>query len=204
MTERSVKNAMSPRTKKQYADIRQEKRELILETALEVFATHGYHGASISTIANHAGIAKGLIYNYFDSKEELLKAILQKGIEDIRYVFNDSLRTVLTPDALIRIVKLYFKQLKENSDFWRLYYSIAMQPVVMDMIEKEFEGIVNPYQKLLTKYYSLQGSKDPVADALLAHALIDGITLNYVMVHHDIDLDMFEEVVVKRLARPLF
>jgi AcrR family transcriptional regulator len=195
---------MSPRTKKQNENIRQEKRELIIDIALEVFATHGYHGASISTIASHAGIAKGLIYNYFKSKEDLLKAILQKGVQNILAVFQHKIGEVITEEVFCQLLDIYFKQLKENASFWRLYFSIAMQPIVMDLIEKEFEGMVNPYQDLLYSYYSTKGSKDPRADTLLAHALIDGITLNYVMVHNDIDLELFKEVVAKRLTRPLF
>jgi AcrR family transcriptional regulator len=193
---------MAPKTKEQFEEIRQEKRDVILETALEVFATHGYHGASISTIAKHAGIAKGLIYNYFESKEELLRAILQKGVQDILNVFKHIIGAEITIDVFRELVKAYFKQLKENRAFWRLYFSIAMQPVVMEMIEQEFDGMVNPYQKLLMSYYTAIGSKNPEADALLAHALIDGITLNYVMVHHDFDMDKVEKIVIERLIAP--
>jgi AcrR family transcriptional regulator len=195
---------MSPKTKEQYEGIRQEKKDLILDTALEVFATHGFHGSSISMIAKHAGIAKGLMYNYFDSKEELLKAILNKGVQNIMKVFTQVLNDEITPDIFKQLLELYFSQLKENSVFWRLYFSIAIQPSVMEMIEKEFVGMVNPYMDMLQKYYTNQGSGQPEADALLAHAIIDGITMNFVITHHDFDLKIIEELVIRRLIKPSF
>jgi AcrR family transcriptional regulator len=195
---------MTPKTKMQLESIRQEKRELILNSALETFAMHGYHGSSISIIAQHAGIAKGLMYNYFKSKEELLKAIIEKGVNEITGIFGPSLRQEITPELFKNLIRLYFDLLKQNSKFWRLYFSIALQPNVMEMIAKEFESMVNPYFGALREYYSLQGSKNPEADAIMAHALIDGITINYVMVHHDYDLKMIEEIVTEQLLKPRF
>ncbi|MDR1542801.1 MAG: TetR/AcrR family transcriptional regulator, partial [Prevotellaceae bacterium] len=64
-----------PRTQVQYEKIRNEKRQLIKQTALSLFAENGYETTSISEIAKKAGISKGLMYNYFTSKEELLQII---------------------------------------------------------------------------------------------------------------------------------
>jgi len=54
---------MTPRTEQQYEEIRKSKKKLILDTALELFATEGYYPTSISKIAERARISKGLIYN---------------------------------------------------------------------------------------------------------------------------------------------
>ena len=66
---------MSPRTEEQFEEIRESKKNLIQEVALELFATRGYHSTSISMIAKEADISKGLLYNYFESKEELLNSM---------------------------------------------------------------------------------------------------------------------------------
>ena len=70
MTDRSTKK-MSPRTPKQYEEIRDEKRNLIMDVALEHFASDGYHNTTISQIARYAGISKGLLFHYFRNKQEL-------------------------------------------------------------------------------------------------------------------------------------
>jgi AcrR family transcriptional regulator len=52
-----------------------EKRKQILDAATRVFAERGYHGARVGDIAEQAGVAHGLLYHYFASKEEVLRVI---------------------------------------------------------------------------------------------------------------------------------
>lgn len=53
------------------------KREHILDAALRVFAEKGYHAATMQEISKEAGIAKGSVYSYFESKEQLLVSIFE-------------------------------------------------------------------------------------------------------------------------------
>jgi len=57
---------------------RSDKRGRILDAAVAVFATHGYHGSRVSDIAREAGIAYGLVYHYFRNKEEILSTIFEE------------------------------------------------------------------------------------------------------------------------------
>ena len=52
-----------------------DKRTLILDAAIRVFAEHGYHGARVGDIAEDAGVAHGLLYHYFASKDEVVRTI---------------------------------------------------------------------------------------------------------------------------------
>jgi AcrR family transcriptional regulator len=53
----------------------EDKRKLILDAAIRVFAEHGYHGARVGDIAEDAGVAHGLLYHYFASKDDVLRTI---------------------------------------------------------------------------------------------------------------------------------
>ena len=55
-----------------------EKRQLILDAAIRVFARSGYHGSRVSDIAREAGIAYGLVYHYFKNKEDILDSIFRE------------------------------------------------------------------------------------------------------------------------------
>jgi AcrR family transcriptional regulator len=57
---------------------RRDKREAILDAAIQVFAQRGYHGSRVSDIAREAGIAYGLVYHYFRNKEEILRSIFEE------------------------------------------------------------------------------------------------------------------------------
>ena len=52
-----------------------DKRRLILEAAIRVFARRGFHRCRVSDVADEAGVAYGLVYHYFDSKEEILNTL---------------------------------------------------------------------------------------------------------------------------------
>ncbi|HEX8856103.1 MAG TPA: TetR/AcrR family transcriptional regulator [Thermoleophilaceae bacterium] len=52
-----------------------DKRRLILDAAVRVFAQQGFHACRVSDVADEAGVAYGLVYHYFDSKEEILNTL---------------------------------------------------------------------------------------------------------------------------------
>jgi len=56
-----------------------EKKKLIIRAATEVFAGKGFHSCRISDIASRAGVAYGLVYHYFENKEEILNTIFDKN-----------------------------------------------------------------------------------------------------------------------------
>jgi AcrR family transcriptional regulator len=63
---------------------RDERRELLLQRATELFAQHGYEGLSMSQLAREADISKALLYHYFPSKRRLFEAALADGAEELR------------------------------------------------------------------------------------------------------------------------
>lgn len=67
--------ARRPRSSGEKKGLAGEKRKLIIESSIKVFADKGYHDTRISDIAKHAGIAYGLVYHYFKNKEEILDTI---------------------------------------------------------------------------------------------------------------------------------
>src|SRR5690348_10594119 len=59
-----------------------DRRRLILDRAVELFAEHGYDELSMAAFARAAGISKPLLYHYFRSKQALFRAALEQGVEE--------------------------------------------------------------------------------------------------------------------------
>jgi TetR/AcrR family transcriptional regulator, fatty acid metabolism regulator protein len=57
----------------------EDKRRLILAAAVRVFARRGYHGSRVGDIAEEAGVAHGLLYHYFSSKEQVLQTVFREN-----------------------------------------------------------------------------------------------------------------------------
>ena len=66
-----------PRTQEQNQEIREATRARLLETAITLFAQHGYAHTSIRMIADRAEVSPGLLYHYFENKESLLHAVFE-------------------------------------------------------------------------------------------------------------------------------
>jgi TetR/AcrR family fatty acid metabolism transcriptional regulator len=66
----------------------EEKRRTILDAAVRVFARSGYHGARVGDIAREAGVAHGLLYHYFSSKEQVLHTIFRENWADLLQRFR--------------------------------------------------------------------------------------------------------------------
>ena len=61
----------------------EDKRRLILDAAVRVFARTGYHTCRVGDIAEEAGVAYGLVYHYFSSKEQILETIFRETWSDL-------------------------------------------------------------------------------------------------------------------------
>jgi AcrR family transcriptional regulator len=72
-----------------------DRRAAILDAALEVFSSRGYHAASIDEIASQAGISKALIYEHFPSKKDLHASLLERHVQEI---FERLAESAATPD----------------------------------------------------------------------------------------------------------
>jgi len=131
---------MSPRTSDQFGKMREEKSALIMDVALEHFANKGFHATTISHIARHAGISKGLLYNYFESKEALLNEIIRKSVEEVYGYFDIDRDEYLTEDEFEFFIRRAGVILNEKRSFWRLLFQLLMQNEVREEFQKSFLG----------------------------------------------------------------
>jgi len=145
---------MSPRTPQQFEGIREEKKTHIMNVALEHFALEGYHNTTISHIAKHAKISKGLMYNYFESKEELLSEIISRSMDEISQYFDPDEDGYLTEEEFDLFIRKLFYLLREKLSFWRLFYQFLMQKDVRD---KFLQTLLEP-DNTVQAIYSNSGS----------------------------------------------
>jgi AcrR family transcriptional regulator len=68
-----------------------ERREVIERAATEVFAEHGYHGASIDEIARRSGVSPPVVYDHFDSKRDLHRRLLERTRDELLAMWRQAL-----------------------------------------------------------------------------------------------------------------
>ena len=103
-------------------NIKNTKRERIIESALLLFAKYGYHGVCMDAVARDAKVAKGTLYNYFLSKEDLYDSIipfrLDNLLKSIQRAFNK--RKNVKQNLKSYIVHIYSFMLR-NPCFFKIW-----------------------------------------------------------------------------------
>ena len=158
--------------------MRESRRLQIMEAALEVFAMEGYGHCSISKLASHAGISKGLMYNCFESKEALLAAIIEHGLSEIMNLFDPDHNGVLESDEFVDFIRKAFKTMREHQEFWIMFIGVILQPGVRDQLKvKLIIQYVEQFTTMLLEYFERKGFKDPSLEVLTLSALIEGLVV---------------------------
>lgn len=150
---------MSPRTPKQFKEMREEKMTLIMDVALQHFANEGYFRTTINHIARHAGISKGLMYNYFDSKEALLKAIIHRSVNEIYKYFDIDRDGYLSEEEFEFFMRKINVILKGKKYFWQLLFQLLMQIDIREQFLKSYpetDSLIHPGHEPGDNNYPLQ------------------------------------------------
>src|SRR5215207_9798410 len=158
---------MSPRTAEQFREIREESREKILRSALKVFARHGFEQASVRMIAAEAGVSPGLMYSYFGGKDDLLRAIYERGMSDVRESFARGDGGGGSREKLERLIRSSFEIVRGNTEFWRLSYSLRTQPSASTGIAGYLRESSEAIRHRLERYLGKAGVKNPAVEALV-------------------------------------
>ena len=172
---------MSPKSKEQIEVIREKSIKNILNSALNLFSKNGYSHTSMNEIAKNAKISKGLIYNYFTSKEELLSAVIKNGIETL---FSEkeiySILSLPDPkDRFLAIMDATYLVITSKSEFLMVYMSLMFQPNIMKIIETFFKEFTDSLFQMMASIFKDLGYRDPEKESKVFAAMLDGIQLHY-------------------------
>ncbi len=189
---------MSPKSKQQNELIKVGRKHEISATALKLFAENGFQHTTISAIAKEAGIAKGLLYNYYDSKEALIKEIIISELHQFTNLFDSNNDGILTAEEFEFFIKNTIATLKKNPEHWKLYFAAFLQKDVLQILRHELEAKLMPQYLILIDYYRRKGETNPEAAALLLTATLDGISLNYIHAPDAYPLEALGELILQK------
>jgi len=191
---------MSPRNKQQFEQIRHHRKAAIEEAAMQLFAENGFDGVSISTIARKAGTSKGLLYNYFENKEALVREIVLEGIRQMVEELDFDFQQKLTEERFKKLIEKNFILLKEKISYWSLYIAVITQPAVIALVKDKIFDIVGPFIAALSQYYAKKGMKNPEAHSLLLGAVLDGVAIDYLLSPTDYPLDDIKNLIIEKFS----
>lgn len=96
----------------------------LLGAARKLFAEKGFHAATVDDIAAAAGVAKGTVYLYYRSKQDIYWGALEHGIKELHNEIQTRLTEEQTPEKKVRaFIEIKIRYFEMNRDFFRIYFS---------------------------------------------------------------------------------
>lgn len=192
---------MAPKTEKQLNQIREEKKTKILDAALKLFAYNGFDRTTISKVAKEAEVSKGLIYNYFESKEEILKGIINQAETESDNIMNEMKED--DPKQNIRVLfEAFFRQIKNNPEFWKLTLTLSLRSYEFPYIKEMVTTRLEEYITFLKDLFNRAGIEKPSEEARILGATLDGVVLHYVLADQNYPIDDVKKGIINRYVKP--
>jgi len=151
----------------------------------------------MAQIAKKSGVSKGLIYNYFDSKEELLKGM----IENLTSIGENMLEEMMSEDpkkTLENIFRMTFKWLRKNDKMNRLIFSLTLQVDRFEFVHNLANAKMQEYLGLLESLLEQINFPNHHTEARILATLFDGISIHYLVLKEDYPLDEIEKMLIKK------
>jgi TetR/AcrR family transcriptional regulator, fatty acid metabolism regulator protein len=121
----------------------EEKRQLLLAAAVRVFARKGYHAARVGDIAEEAGVAYGLLYHYFRSKDEVLETIFRTTWTNMIATVESIAETGDPPhEQLRKVTEVILRTWRRDPDLVRvLVREVTRSPQLQRQVDEIAEAL---------------------------------------------------------------
>jgi len=161
----------------------QRGKRKLFDAALRLFEAQGYFATTVEQITAEAGVSKGLVYNYFDSKDALLVALVEDSTERMASVAGLLAKDQPLEVALQTFIDAFFRFLTEERRWLRLQLSLLIAPELRETVAAPLRTRA---QRLLNEVHRwFRRAKVPHAKdkARTLLALLDGIALHALVVY---------------------
>jgi AcrR family transcriptional regulator len=203
MTARSRRRKSTPRPRKRLTA--EQRRAAILEAAVAVFADRGFHSASIDDVATAAGISKALIYEHFESKQELYASLLDQEADELFARLAEAVAGISDPGAprLEAGLHAFLGFVEERRDAWRMLFrenSDRETAVRLDRVVAQVTDVVAALiaQDPGSKAMEIDAAQRGQAIRMLAQLLVGSVQsiANWWDDHRDVPRERVVEVVM--------
>jgi AcrR family transcriptional regulator len=154
---------------------RPSARERLLAAANELFYEEGVHTVGIDRVIEHAGVAKGSLYNTFGSKDALIHAYLKGRHDAIAERITRALQSYDTPrERLLGVFEAQGQSLADSGYRGCAFARASAESQPGDRVEQAYSDYRGWVRSLLTRLAGEAGAPDPAALARQLHLLYDG------------------------------
>ncbi|MFT4542713.1 MAG: AcrR family transcriptional regulator [Planctomycetota bacterium] len=161
----------------------QRGKQRLFDAAMTLFASHGYFATTVEQITEEAGVSKGLVYNYFKSKEELLVALIEQATARMAEVAGALSGGDSLEESLSDFVTRYLNLLKTERQFLKLQLTLMLMPELSEVVAEPQRQRAELLLSMVRDWFKRARVSSPKNKARLFLAMLDGVALHYLFVY---------------------
>ena len=180
-----------------------DKREAILRAAVKIFAQKGYFNSKVSDIASEAGIADGTVYLYFKSKDEVLRSVFDRTMDDFISEGRAELAKISSPEEKLRMLaNFHLRKLGADRNL-AIVFQVELRgstKFMEEFSEKGFREYLDVIKNVIEEGQTANlFRKDitPITAAKIFYGALDEMVTNWILSRKSYPLEPFADEVIK-------
>lgn len=177
--------ANETRTEAQRVNVVADKRRVLLDAAVRVFARKGYHACRVADIAAEAGVAHGLLYHYFDSKEEVLHTVFRETWT----AFLEAVRSVEESEAsareqLRKVTAIVLRTWRDDPDLVRVLMREVTRSPQLEAEVREIAQALAAFERIVEhgqETGEFRRELDPQLAAQIVYGALEEVLTGWVL-----------------------
>lgn len=166
-------------------------------SSLELFAKRGYSATTTEEIARQAGISKGLIFNHFGTKQDILLAIFDEQFERIMPQFFKESDTRPAKERLLALINAWLAFIKTDPLLVRFSLRLNLDDEYRKLLKnKKTMDYFGNFLAKMTAMLKESGSDKPQLDTYILMFMFDGIVANYTVAPELFPIDAIKDHLV--------
>ncbi len=175
----------------------QKGKQKLFDAAIKLFESQGYFATTVEQITVEAGVSKGLVYNYFKSKEELLAVLIAETTEKMESVAETLAPSASIEKSLSLFINNYFKYLEGEKRFLKLQLMLMIMPELKEIVKAPLRQRAELLLKILNDWFKHASISEPKNKARVFLALLDGVALHYLSIYDKYPLNSMKRQVLQ-------
>ena len=175
----------------------QRGKQKLLDAAMTLFESQGYFATTVADITAEAGVSKGLVYNYFASKEALLVALLENATSQMASVAETLTPSDSIETSLSRFLDRLFDFLETEKRFLKLQLTLMLMPELQQVVHASQQERATQLLNILHAWFRQAKVRQPKVKARLFLAMLDGVALHYLCIYEQYPLEAMKPQLIQ-------